>query len=49
MGSAVLAAVKLAGGSINTAVGCLAIFFALGFVFLRIADKQENLQKQPTA
>lgn len=49
LGSAVLAAVKLAGGSINTAVGCLAIFFALGFVFLRIADKQENLQKQPTA
>ena len=45
LGSAVLAGVKLAGGSINTAVGCLAVFFALGFVFLRLADKQENLQK----
>lgn len=38
IGSAVIAAVKLLGGSINTAVACLAVFFALGFVFLKIAD-----------
>lgn len=43
LGSAVIAAVKLAGGSINFAVACLAVFFALGFVFLRIADKQDDL------
>ncbi len=40
LGSAVITVVKLAGGTINIAVGLLAIFFALGFVFLRIADKQ---------
>ncbi|MCF0136091.1 MAG: MFS transporter [Lachnospiraceae bacterium] len=40
LGSAVIAAVKLAGGTINMAVACLAVFFALGFVFLKIADKQ---------
>ena len=40
LGSAVIAAVKLAGGTINVAVACLAIFFALGFVFLKIADRQ---------
>ena len=39
LGSAVLAIVKFAGGTINLAVGLLAIFFALGFVFLKIADK----------
>ena len=43
LGSAVLAGVKLAGGSINVAVACLAVFFALGFVFLKIADKQKSL------
>ncbi len=43
LGSALLAAVKLAGGSINVAVACLAVFFALGFVFLKIADRQEAL------
>ena len=32
--------VKLAGGTINVAVACLAVFFALGFVFLKIADHQ---------
>lgn len=42
LGSAVIAGVKLAGGTINVAVACLAIFFFLGFIFLRIADKQEN-------
>lgn len=41
IGSAVIAVVKLNGGTINTAVACLAVFFALGFVFLKIADKQE--------
>ena len=40
LGSAVIAAVKLAGGTINIAVASLAIFFALGFVFLRLSDKQ---------
>lgn len=43
LGSALLAAVKLAGGSINVAVACLAVFFALGFVFLKIADRQEAM------
>ena len=40
LGSAVIAGVKLAGGTINIAVASLAIFFALGFLFLRISDKQ---------
>lgn len=40
LGSAVLAAVKFAGGTINVAVACLAVFFALGFVFLKISEKQ---------
>lgn len=40
LGSAVIAAVKLAGGTINIAVASLAVFFALGFLFLKIADKQ---------
>ncbi len=40
LGSALIAAVKLAGGTINVAVASLAVFFALGFVFLLIADKQ---------
>ena len=39
LGSAVIAGVKFAGGTINLAVGLLAIFFALGFVFLKMADK----------
>lgn len=39
LGSAVLAAVKLAGGTINIAVASLAIFFAIGFVFICLADK----------
>lgn len=43
LGSAVLAGVKLVGGSINVAVACLAVFFALGFIFLKIADKQKSL------
>ncbi len=44
LGSAVIAAVKLAGGSINIAVASLAIFFALGFVFIAIADKQKVMR-----
>ena len=39
LGSALIAAVKLAGGTINVAVACLAVFFALGFVFLQLADR----------
>ena len=42
LGSAVIAAVKLAGGTINIAVASLAVFFALGFVFLKLADKQQS-------
>lgn len=42
LGSIVIAAVKLAGGTINTAVACLAVFFALGFIFLRAADHAES-------
>ena len=40
LGSAVIAAVKLAGGTINIAVASISIFFLLGFVFLMLADKQ---------
>ena len=42
LGSAVIAWVKLAGGTINTAVACLAVFFALGFILLRAADRQKS-------
>ena len=42
LGSAVIAAVKLAGGTINIAVASVSIFFALGFVFLKVADKQPS-------
>ena len=45
LGSAVIAAVKLAGGTINIAVASLAFFFALGFLFLKIADKQPGRVK----
>ena len=41
LGSAVLAAVKLAGGTSNVAVACLAVFFFFGYIFLVIADKAE--------
>lgn len=43
LGSAVIAWVKLAGGTINIAVASLAVFFALGFLFLKLADKQPNM------
>lgn len=39
LGSAVIAVVKLMGGTINVAVACMALFFAFGFVFFRMADK----------
>ncbi|MBQ3339886.1 MAG: MFS transporter [Atopobiaceae bacterium] len=42
LGSAVIAWVKLAGGTINIAEASLAVFFALGFLFLKIADKQPS-------
>lgn len=44
LGSAVLAGVKLAGGTINIAVASLAIFFALGFIFMSIADKAKSVR-----
>ena len=40
LGSAVIAWVKLAGGTINVAVATLAVFFMAGFVLLKIADKK---------
>ena len=46
LGSAVIAAVKLAGGTINIAVASLAIFFALGFLFLKISDKQTAMRTE---
>lgn len=45
LGSAVIAWVKLAGGTINIAVASLAVFFALGFFFLRLSAK-EPLEEQ---
>ena len=40
LGSAVISVVTLNNGSINFAIALLAVFFALGFVFLKLADKQ---------
>ena len=40
LGSAVIFWVKMAGGTINIAVASLAVFFALGFILLKVADKQ---------
>ena len=45
LGSAVIAAVKLAGGTINIAVASLAIFFARGFLFLRISDRTPSSRR----
>lgn len=45
LGSVVIAAVKLAGGTINVAVSCLAVFFVLGFFFLKIADRQQTQRR----
>ena len=46
LGSAVIAAVKLAGGTINIAVASLAVFFILGFFFLLLSDKQKRLNRE---
>ena len=46
LGSAVITWVKLAGGTINIAVASLAIFFLLGFIFLKMADKQPMKNEQ---
>lgn len=43
LGSAVIAVVKLNNGTINTAVACLAVFFVLGLVFLKITEKHEAI------
>ena len=40
LGSAVIAAVKFAGGTINIAVGLMAVFFAAGWLLLRVANRQ---------
>ena len=42
LGSAVIAWVKFAGGTINIAVALLSIFFALGFVCLLLAEKNRK-------
>ncbi|MBQ0001763.1 MAG: MFS transporter [Clostridiales bacterium] len=42
LGSFVLAAVKLAGATINIAVASLAIFFVFGYIFMSMADKVKN-------
>ncbi|MDO4500928.1 MAG: MFS transporter [Erysipelotrichaceae bacterium] len=44
LGSAVIAAVKFAGGTINIAVALLAVFFVLGYVFISIANKVEAVK-----
>lgn len=46
LGSLVIAAVKLAGGTINVAVATMAIFFAVGFVFLRLADRYDAPRRE---
>ncbi|MBO6158643.1 MAG: MFS transporter [Firmicutes bacterium] len=46
LGSAVIAWVKLAGGTINIAVALLSIFFALGFLFLWISSKQKSARTE---
>lgn len=45
IGSAVIAAVKFAGGTINIAVGLMAVFFLAGFILLRVADRTEGLSR----
>ena len=46
LGSTVIATVKLAGGTINIAVASLAVFFLLGFIFLKISDSKPTLNRQ---
>ena len=45
IGSAVIAAVKFAGGTINIAVDLMAVFFLAGFILLRVADRTEGLSR----
>ncbi len=45
IGSAVIAAVKFASGTINIAVGLMAVFFLAGFILLRVADRTEGLSR----
>ena len=45
IGSAVIAAVKFAGGTINIAVGLMAVFFLAGFILLRVAGRTEGLSR----
>lgn len=40
-----IAAVKFAGGTINIAVGLMAVFFLAGFILLRVADRTEGLSR----
>ena len=47
LGSAVIAAVKFAGGTINIAVGLLALFFLAGLIFLRAADRMPQPSRRP--
>lgn len=44
-GSAVIAAVKFAGGTINIALASLAFFFLFGFIFLIKADRTPGLNE----
>lgn len=44
LGSAVIAVVRFNNGTINTAVACLAVFFGLGFLFLKITEKQNHIR-----
>lgn len=46
LGSAVIAGVKFAGGTINIAIGLMAFFFLAGLIFLRIADRKESLNRR---
>ena len=39
LGSGVIAVVKFAGGTINIAIGLLALFFLAGLILLRVADR----------
>ena len=45
LGSLLIGVITGAGGSINIAVASLAVFFALGFVFLILASKQKSLNR----
>ena len=42
LGSAVIAWVKFAGGTINIAVGLMAVFFLAGLILLRVADRAQQ-------